>query len=233
MSTSKVVTRADLKAVLDEVLPAEAGLVTQYFEASATTINAGAVSNFAFDVTKSGYNALGVVAFDGYDGGVSVVSIVQNNATTITMWLKNITNSAISVKPRITVLYAPCGTRTLVGDVDYIVEQGTSGIWTYRKWNSGIAECWGSRYYDETTTCSSWGSLYYYAYKAQESYPTGLFNATPNLTYSLVYGGDNCWTYATTSSGSSSQTPQIGFIRPTTATTLRVTVAYHAIGRWK
>lgn len=26
---------------------------------------------------------------------------------------------------------------------DYVVEQGTSGIWTYRKWNSGIAECWG------------------------------------------------------------------------------------------
>lgn len=27
--------------------------------------------------------------------------------------------------------------------VDYIVEQGTNDIWTYRKWNSGIAECWG------------------------------------------------------------------------------------------
>ena len=26
---------------------------------------------------------------------------------------------------------------------DYIIEQGTNGIWTYRKWNSGIAECWG------------------------------------------------------------------------------------------
>ena len=25
---------------------------------------------------------------------------------------------------------------------DYIVEQGTIGIWTYRKWSSGIAECW-------------------------------------------------------------------------------------------
>ena len=25
---------------------------------------------------------------------------------------------------------------------DYIVEQGTSGIWYYRKWSSGIAECW-------------------------------------------------------------------------------------------
>ena len=27
---------------------------------------------------------------------------------------------------------------------DYVVEQGTSGIWTYRKWNSGVAECWGN-----------------------------------------------------------------------------------------
>lgn len=26
---------------------------------------------------------------------------------------------------------------------DYIVEQGTTDIWTYRKWASGIAECWG------------------------------------------------------------------------------------------
>ena len=26
---------------------------------------------------------------------------------------------------------------------DFVVEQGTTGIWTYRKWNSGIAECWG------------------------------------------------------------------------------------------
>lgn len=25
---------------------------------------------------------------------------------------------------------------------DYIVEQGKSGIWTYRKWASGLAECW-------------------------------------------------------------------------------------------
>jgi hypothetical protein len=30
-------------------------------------------------------------------------------------------------------------------DIDYIVEQGVSGIWTYRKWNSGIAECWGKQ----------------------------------------------------------------------------------------
>ncbi len=26
---------------------------------------------------------------------------------------------------------------------DYVVETGTSGIWAYRKWASGTAECWG------------------------------------------------------------------------------------------
>lgn len=25
---------------------------------------------------------------------------------------------------------------------DYVIEQGTNGVWTYRKWASGIAECW-------------------------------------------------------------------------------------------
>lgn len=37
---------------------------------------------------------------------------------------------------------------------DYIVEQGTSGIWTYRKWNSGIAECWGKDNIVEPITTS-------------------------------------------------------------------------------
>lgn len=32
-------------------------------------------------------------------------------------------------------------------DSDYIVEQGTSGIWTYEKWNSGKAKCRGSTTY--------------------------------------------------------------------------------------
>ena len=43
--------------------------------------------------------------------------------------------------------------------VDYIVEQGTSGIWTYRKWNSGVAECWGKGTISGTWT--AWGSVYH------------------------------------------------------------------------
>ena len=34
---------------------------------------------------------------------------------------------------------------TIRQSASYIVEQGTSGIWTYRKWSDGIAECWCSK----------------------------------------------------------------------------------------
>lgn len=30
-------------------------------------------------------------------------------------------------------------------EADYIVSFGTDGIWTYQKWKSGIAKCWGTR----------------------------------------------------------------------------------------
>ncbi len=40
---------------------------------------------------------------------------------------------------------------------DYIVEEGASGIWTYRKWASGIAECWGT-YFVASSTYANGGS---------------------------------------------------------------------------
>lgn len=42
---------------------------------------------------------------------------------------------------------------------DYVVEQGTSGVWTYRKWASGIAECWG----EILRTTSNWGVSYLFS----------------------------------------------------------------------
>ena len=35
--------------------------------------------------------------------------------------------------------------------VDYVVEKGSTGIWDYRKWNSGDAECWGNMSITPTT----------------------------------------------------------------------------------
>lgn len=42
---------------------------------------------------------------------------------------------------------------------DFVVEQGTSGNWEYRKWASGKSECWGEFEINAMIT-EKWGSLY-------------------------------------------------------------------------
>lgn len=49
---------------------------------------------------------------------------------------------------------------------DIVVEEGTSGIWTYRKWESGVAECWGIHTGSYTTT-NTWGSTKYASFTTQ------------------------------------------------------------------
>lgn len=44
---------------------------------------------------------------------------------------------------------------------DYVIAQGRSGIWTYRKWNSGFAECWCTTS-NKVATNTKWGNVYYY-----------------------------------------------------------------------
>lgn len=63
---------------------------------------------------------------------------------------------------------------------DYVVEQGTSGIWTYRKWNSGIAECWGGKAITLSHYASTAG---FYAYYTDVKFPSGFFVSAPILTY--------------------------------------------------
>ena len=43
---------------------------------------------------------------------------------------------------------------------DYVVEQGTSGIWNYRKWNSGYMEAWGASG-DSVAMTTANGNLYF------------------------------------------------------------------------
>lgn len=72
---------------------------------------------------------------------------------------------------------------------DYIVEQGTSGIWTYRKWNSGIAECWGtySGAFDVNIASVDYGG--YRSGLLTWAFPFS-FTATPHITVtSLIPAG--------------------------------------------
>ena len=64
---------------------------------------------------------------------------------------------------------------------DYVVAQGTSGIWTYRKWNSGIAECWTTSTLNTTGTFLAnimGGHGFYVNY----NFPSGLFSSKPVIS---------------------------------------------------
>lgn len=66
-------------------------------------------------------------------------------------------------------------------DASIIIEQGTSGIWTYRKWSNGISECWG-----QLPLAQPENGAY------ATAFPSGLFSWTPMVTETLWYGaGDD------------------------------------------
>lgn len=118
---------------------------------------------------------------------------------------------------------------------DYVVEQGTSGIWTYRKWNSGLAECWGI--YTTTSACTkAWGTLFYSDTLAPRiNYPF-TFTVRPQETVFLRGDSISAWAYPEgggVGMNTTTQTAQYGFLRPTTMSAAQVRYEYTVIGRWK
>lgn len=68
-----------------------------------------------------------------------------------------------------------------VNSLDYITAQGTSGVWTYRKWASGQAECW----------CSTMiGYANDYVLEGYVAFPF-TFAAAPTTLATLGSNGDN------------------------------------------
>lgn len=115
---------------------------------------------------------------------------------------------------------------------DYVVEQGTSGIWTYRKWNSGIAECWGTDTRSNVASTTAWGNLYYGTLVAS-SWPSSIFTAAPSMCsiHGRVNGGNGWITQTTNMSSSSVGTCYV--ITPTSTTLSSVNLNIYAIGSWK
>lgn len=61
---------------------------------------------------------------------------------------------------------------------DWVVEQGITGDWTWRKWQSGIAECWGM-FLHNTTVSVAWGTGFLSNVKVID-FPTDLFVSPPS-----------------------------------------------------
>ena len=111
---------------------------------------------------------------------------------------------------------------------DYVVEQGASGAWIIRKWNSGVSECW-RRISGTVTNSGTWNNFKLFSGSAD--WPSGLFIENPNAQYQTYIGSG----YAFPARGGLSTTTK--FIWNALGTDGDSNIGYvidvYAIGRWK
>ena len=123
-----------------------------------------------------------------------------------------------------------------ITSADYITEQGTSEIWTYRKWNSGIAECWGEKSWT-ISSWTSWGGTYYSTTLSVINYPTNLFIAKPSVVADGHTSNGDSWLAGgggATNTGTKDHTPSYFLMRASNGTNnITGYVSIHAIGTWK
>lgn len=110
---------------------------------------------------------------------------------------------------------------------DYVVAQGTSGGWTYRKWANGTAECWFYGY-NSLTYGNEVNGLY--GGYGTVTFPFA-FYAIPVVVYSCHLTNGYDWSGKAMVSTSSFNF--YGVSQSSLASTTSVTIYAYAIGRWK
>ena len=122
----------------------------------------------------------------------------------------------------------------LLGDInDFVIELSSSGIWTYRKWNSGIAECWASKNCGNVAITTAWGNLYEGTECGHEAYPSGLFRYKP-LFWASVLSTDRYAVGGLEIDGvDANTTPHIYPLRASPTTVEGLLLSFYAKGFWK
>ena len=157
MSYSNTVTQEDLKNILNEVLPpASEGYAT--VSNSVTQSTASGQKTFVIPIMiPDGYAFLSINRVATSYAECLINGFGWNGASnSVEVSIRNTYNGTLNCKVDVEVVCYKLNGILPSKAVDYIVEQGTSGIWTHRKWNSGIAECWG-RHSFTVTAWAQWG----------------------------------------------------------------------------
>lgn len=144
--SSETITRNDLTNILNEVIPTVGVNYVVETHIEPLTIATNAYVETTFTATKSGYFPLGIVGYrigwvSGETGKCNVYSLEMTDksegSVTVTYAVHNVTSASVSMNLRVDILWAKVDGASASFQADYIVEQGTDGIWTYRKWNNG------------------------------------------------------------------------------------------------
>ena len=114
---------------------------------------------------------------------------------------------------------------------DFVTEQGTSGIWTYRKWHSGIMECWGI--YTASMAVNT-SSAQYGGYRSgiitAPDYPYA-FTAVPVVSAMMVNNAQGAWVNNAQNSTATAFKFYLSTGQSLAAANRGISI--HAIGRWK
>lgn len=116
------------------------------------------------------------------------------------------------------------------------IYSGTSGIWNYIKYNSGIAMCWGQTAICNTAFTATWGNWYIhdYLFPAQR-FPFDFVEIPKVFASQGKHGTTACeWSWYSGGEVTTQYTPRYSVFRPTTTgATVNLSLNLFAIGRWK
>lgn len=124
--------------------------------------------------------------------------------------------------------------------VDYIVEQGTTGKWMWRKWSNGTAEMRAIFDTDTLAIDEAWGSLYFGTWMrsdvnvAARKYPFA-FVDTPTISVTYMSGGADAWLVSLFSVSDDLLTgvPAYALARPNQGTIHYPRIGYYVVGKYK
>ena len=114
-----------------------------------------------------------------------------------------------------------------------IVEEGTSGIWTYRKWSNGEAECIGKIPISALAVSTALGNWYRSAVVDGASYAYPFtFQAIPNVNMQYLTSNGTGGMMWLTTQGEKTAPPDFYIIRPTSSTGVTGSVNVQVKGTW-
>lgn len=121
--------------------------------------------------------------------------------------------------------------------VDYVIAEGGNGnpnTWNYRKWQSGLLECWARFYSNSMNVSGTAGSLKFETFSiSNRNYPVAFVGNYPTVTVSGNVTNGNGWAVMNNSNYSLTQLGGIYVYAPIALTGVGVAVNVMAIGRWK
>lgn len=224
MSYGETITRTDLTNILNEVLPVSFSLssvkeVTLPFTPTSNgllLVLIRAVNQGRFYVAYSNATPGLVDAYQVASGYTTAVSFVEKGKQVAQTDSMNLQQKFF--------YFVSLGNDSLA---DYVVEQGTSGIWTYRKWNSGVAEAWGNTLDSFSMTNALPNSLYY-------GKKTFTISSLPFISISSINVTGNCAAYYVTTKIETYSTTSIELTAMSTASrTDNIRHNINIIGKWK